>query len=645
MTIEEFYKLTETYFSLSNTETQELLDKNFKNKIDRSRLAAMVEIASMYCKDYLDKADEKLKRKVGKVFLSKLDYDKFENESVMGTYERLRRLFAETSAKGINPYKIIYCSVLTDGNLRKDYENRNRFSDNSREFTTIYNTLKETLKTTDAETVALFEKCSTLIAKVYSYRIPHIYNTIRSLVVKAPNVEGGFYAFREEEVIEILKINPSLFSATGERVQQAFSYMLQKIEPIAKDGPKKPLYDDPARSMLAHKTILLRKWLKNNSTLLSVNASSMKEKESFLCVNANFELNGHYAEEFEKFFQNPVTIAAISQIPIEKIKRDAIQNIRTLEKYTTHQNVARYILNNQMIVGMDSKKFGQLVDEIVELDKLNPEEGYFNRFLDFGKTLFASNVEFSVDDIKNKLCNKNAMMALDVSQYKEMELVDKFVDLFFDGKHDVALKVEKLVKEKKQRMQQGERKLRSDIRRVGENIRYLPKILKDEYYSTSEKRERILSLCTQLDDLNERRFALAGTKDHAETRRIEVHNSKQIEEILNVLRDAYEQKRFKVGKKYSGCEALFENMMEYLGECFDDKEAIYDVFKKEIVVSFESSVKEAFKTKENPQLTLFGENLRVEVEDSAIKAPLKKVAKNISQANFEIDTATFDFQK
>lgn len=644
---QEFFDKIKKYFALSEMETEKLLQDKFHKDIDKNRFMAMFYAVMPHLERFVDEADEKLKRKVGKVFLSKLDYSQFyDKESVAETKERLQKLFYQTSSKDINIYKILYCSVLTDGNLKRDNDTRSRFYDSSRDFENIYDSLVETLHLSADEAKEIFERCSSLIAKGYAYKFPHIYNKLYELIVMDETAAYRVFSQKQHEVEEILKINPSLFVISTDRIQSSFDYLQKKMYPILRANIDEVMQTKPNMTLLAYRTIMARKWLKNNSSLLTINVSSMYDKEKYLKQNLNAITGNAYAVQFANFFESPLNIATLNQIPYEKITRNALRNIQLLEKYTTKEKVAKYLTANQYVVGMDYAKFGTLLYKIEELDKENPQEKYFDKFLEFGKTLFASNIDFSVDAIADKLVHNAIIRDVAVDEMTDKECLQQFIEIFFDGKHDLTFKIEDMIKQRRERNANGEKELRSDIRKMGRKIEELPRILKDESTSTKEKRESILTYARDISALQGRRLALAGasaTLGMVQT--IEEDESRKIEETLNLLRETFEQRRFKLGKSYTNLEQLFERTMNYLDTCFDDKGAISQLFKVEIIDNFTQAMKETYDVNPSAQQSLFGERLTVENVTPGLKSPLKGISQEINKVDFHQDGTSLEFIK
>lgn len=644
---QEFFDKIKKYFALSEMETEKLLQDKFHKDIDKNRFMAMFYAVMPHLERFVDEADEKLKRKVGKVFLSKLDYSQFyDKESVAETKERLQKLFYQTSSKGINIYKILYCSVLTDGNLKRDNDTRSRFYDSSRDFENIYDSLVETLHLSADEAKEIFERCSSLIAKGYAYKFPHIYNKLYELIVMDETGVYRVFSQKQHEVEEILKINPSLFVISTDRIQSSFDYLQKKMYPILRANIDEVMQAKPNMTLLAYRTIMARKWLKNNSSLLTINVSSMYDKEKYLKQNLNAITGNAYAVQFANFFESPLNIATLNQIPYEKITRNALRNIQLLEKYTTKEKVARYLTANQYVVGMDYAKFGTLLYKIEELDKENPQEKYFDKFLEFGKTLFASNIDFSVDAIADKLVHNAIIRDVAVDEMTDKECLQQFIEIFFDGKHDLTFKIEDMIKQRRERNANGEKELRSDIRKMGRKIEELPRILKDESTSTKEKRESVLTYARDISALQGRRLALAGNSATiGMVQTIEEDESRKIEETLNLLRETFEQRRFKLGKSYTNLEQLFERTMNYLDTCFDDKGAISQLFKVEIIDNFTQAMKETYDVNPSAQQSLFGERLTVENVTPGLKSPLKGISQEINKVDFHQDGTSLEFIK
>ena len=139
-------RTVEKYLSIDPKVTDQILSENFyQSKAKRARLATLLETVLPYCENYRDKTDPAIKKKVFEVLFKKLDYSQFGFENYDETKVRLNDIFSKSTQKGINPYKIIYCQVLTDAGATRDQDNRKYYYDETRKFESIYKTLRHLL--------------------------------------------------------------------------------------------------------------------------------------------------------------------------------------------------------------------------------------------------------------------------------------------------------------------------------------------------------------------------------------------------------------------------------------------------------------------------------------------------------------------
>lgn len=663
MTRDEIIEISKKYFSMSKAEVEKYLEKFLKPKNsgavhidfardvsesdkqryiekesqskkisypeDNFRLQHILSVVAQYCEPFIDKADEKLRRKVGKVIFSKLDFSKFGTESAFETKTRLNHLFSSIVSRNVNPYKVIYCSVLTDGNLKIDFENNNREYAKTRDFLVIYDTLKRTLQLTDEETIALFEKCSTLISKVSADRIKKIFDFVGNLSVGYHDYHAKI--FDKNEVFQILKINPSLFTVSREKMLGAIKYMEEKVVELLKDGMIN-LYSNQALNFVANKRQMLRSWIKNNTSLLSINADSMRAKEYFLNESVLPYVHRSYVniveKAFAKIFCDRINMALVSQIPTEKFKKNAQVNLKKLESLMSPVRLGEYLIKNPLVLAMKSEDLYKLVDLV---DQSENRSEYLDKFIEFGRTLFASNVDFKPEEIFEKLVTNKAMFEIDVDKLNGNDCVLKFAEIFMNDDQSIVFEIEKLIKEKQVRMEKGEKVLRKRIRFVGTELEDLAGFVKDKDIKKDTKKEIVLSYARDIKELTDSRLALANVEDFEELRRIEKENGEKIENLLNTLRDIFEQKRFNIGKKYQNSDLLFEKMMDYLGECFDDKEPISEIFAKEIAEKFVEIAKSDFGAEESRQCNIYSNDVHMKVEQASLVGPMKSLVSEIQK--------------
>lgn len=667
--VEQLQKL----FGLTESYIQQQLDTKIRSTKDRERLVAIIKAVGPACEQFADKIDaegnllvnEKLKNKVGKLLLSRLDYDTFDvEESPRATYFRLASdrdgFFGQTTEKGINPYKIIYATVLTNANLRDDYQNGVKDDRcEARQFYAIYNALQRTLRLSNQETNELFEKCSSLASKCYSTNIPAVYQELLSLAVIGQEEARASYLFRtiraeddylprerriSVEIENILKVNPSLFMVKPERLKKAFAYVCTRVpKEQIEEVYQRALAENPQTTMTRFdaKVQILRSWIKDNSTLLTMNVSDMKKKEGLLIGIFNRmppEKQEVYRTAFRSMINNPVSLSILSSMKLSDmatvdatghiLKNHAALNIALLESYTTPEKTAKYIKENHYFLAMSTSKLSYLLQLIAEHDKENPDNPKLDVFLKFGKTLFASNVEFNPDDIFAKLNNLELLNDLDVDKMSDSQRLTKFVELFFDGNMQVENEIVALIKQKRARERAGEAEVRRNIRLIGKNTDWR-KIVKDK--------QSILRLTTEIGDLHLSRFKLVDSEDTMDrysmgySTRQEKQNADRIEEILTTLREAYEKKRFNVGKKFTNVEKLFNYTMMYLEQEFDDHQAISDLFREEIFKPLEEALLSEYQCESSLENLFGGVSRVITVDKPSLVYPLKGLVRAVEK--------------
>ena len=670
---QEVVAALQKHFGLTESYIEQQLATKITSIRDRERLVAIIKAVGPACEQFVGKIDdegnlvvnEKLKNKVGKLLLSRLDYRSFdEEESPRATYYRLRTegdgFFGQTTEKGINPYKIIYATVLTNANLRDDYQNGVKDDRcEARQFLAIYNTLRSTLRLSTQETNELFEKCSSLASKCYSTNISAIYQELLSLAVVSQEEARASYLFRTArtdddylprerrisvEIENILKVNPSLFMAKPERLKNAFAYVCTRVpKEQIEEVYQRAVAENPETTMTRFdaKIQILRSWIKDNSTLLTMNVSDMKKKEGLLIGIFNQmppEKQEYYRSAFRSMINNPVSLSILSSMKLSDmaridesnhiVKNFAAENIALLESYTTPDKVAKYIKENHYFLAMSTSKLSYLLQLISDHDKENPEDQKLEVFLKFGKTLFASNVDFNPDEIFAKLNNLELLNDIDVEKMSDLQRLSKFVELFFDGNMQVENEIVALIRQKHARERAGEGEVRKAIRLLGRNT---------DWRSIVKDKQSILKLTTEIGQLHASRFKLIDAEDTLDrysmgySTRQEKQNADKIEQLLTTLREAYEKKRFNVGKKFTNVEKLFNYTMMYLEQEFDDHQSIADLFREEISKPLQAALLEEYQTDSSLENLFGGVNLVVTVDKPSLVYPLKGLVKAVER--------------
>lgn len=627
MTKEQIYVLGNELFSFSQAEVDEFIEKYVRTEKDFLRLQGILQAVEPHCRKYYEQSDLKLRRKAGTIVFSTLDQTKYSRtETPLGTYNRLNDLFTETSLRrNINIYKLLYTGVLTDANLKNDRDNGIKFPEPSRNFVNLWNSLKKTLLLSDEETVQIFERCTSLIAKTYSYRFSQVYGAIHDLYIVD---DINFYrVFRtsgkENEVINILKIDPSLFCTSAEKIDGAFKYLRYKINAIAK--PEGNVSTAEARLILA------RAWLKNNSSLLTINAETMMRKEGFFAREFAQRTGFAYAKQTQALFEDPISLANMNQIPEKKLYDNAVYNIKTLENIIGEEATAKYIQDNMMFLAMNNEKFERLMDKIELLDA--KEEGYLQRFLQLGKSLFGASVEINEDKVIKKLTSVGNVTVLDVENLEEENLLPLFFEVFECKDKEKLQEIYSLIDEKQARNMAGEKQVRRDIREIGKEIVDVPRLVTREDISIVKKKDIICELAKRVEVLAEKRLKLANVNFFACVKDEEVKTSVKMERALNYIRDTYEQNQHKVVKKVANIDKLYDKLMKYLGECFDDKEAIEDLFIKEVSRPYLEEVQQTFETQKQDQFTFFGDKYIARGIHPALVGPMNELSGKVLREN------------
>lgn len=668
----ELYQLAEKYFDFSSQEVESFLTKKFnkkgsQNQKDLERLYEMLKAVCPFLDKFLnketnvEKIDSKLKRKVGLVFFSKLDYSSFDPVEIPRyTYFRLKNLFEEIYNKGINPYKVVYCTVLTDGNIKKDFGKKNNnfvlsydsaysyLGDNSiyeayRNFTKIYDTVSSTLSLSQNETNDLFEKCSSLISKGNTFRIPQVYNTLKNLkIAEGENCYSLFVVnSNNNEVVDLLKRNPSLLNVNSDKIGEAYRYIIKSLNFTSKEK-------SDTLSPIESKLIAIRKLFKNNSSLFMLNVDEMKKKQYFLTSSLNQLTDFKYSEGLKNLFSKPINLAIVNKLNYSNLIENATKNIYSFENIISYaqcfedekKQIAYYIEDNPYFLSMQNNEVEKLFEAIYEADKKQENHVLLQKFVKYGKTLFASNADFNFEKIMEKL-NTELISEIDLENMDMTECLYTFVELFMNDDYFIINNYFNAMEAREYRDLDGESELRHDIRTTGREIADLPKILKSDL-SNKQKSTHILKLADKVGKLQYKRLSLADEYNWSATKIKEVETSLQIEGIINRLREAYESKKFHVGKYYSNSDLLFEKLMDFVSDCFDDKEAISELFNKEIHIPFAEALKETYVFDEKPK-SLFNESLEIVVNSQQIGKALKTLTKAVELSS-DVSTTDIDIK-
>ena len=684
------YEMLNKYFGLSEEKIDMLVEKNYPTQFDKQKLVAVVAGVVYSCKNgataeeisQLEKNNLIERRKSGEAILSKLKFH--DEEQPNDIFLRIRSLFSAISEKGIDIYKTIYMSTLTDGNFRStpnlkmDSFETNRGDD--RDFDNIYNTLQSTLRLSSEETNALIEKCpATIIAKVGASNVKAMYRLmLMDIRLVNPDLNRNIYFFRADEsdiprvqakskMIEDGFINcPTIFASSPETVLSAFNYISEKVPKERIEKEYNAYLESGNKTMTPFwcKYKILRSWVNDNFSILTINADKMRDKERFInnlglrllvkdedgYVKVFDDLRPRRRYDFSFLFDNPVSISTMNSIPIGKLQINAEKNISLLEFYvgtinsekwkdyeTRRKGVAftvrNYIKSNHYVLAMDNTKLSNLLQSISLHDAKNPQKQLFPRFLKLGKSLFANkhNIDFDEDLVFEKLTKTDDIQILDVSSMNGWGRVEKFVELFCDNDKSILENLHRLHQEKLERDERGSKQLRHNIRTLVSQEGGWNKILKDK--------DATLSMASKVNEITDKRFEIEKVSrtdrlcdDMSVLKLREKAFAEEIKQNVARLKRAFSEKRDKLNKRFTDVDKLYNYTMMFLeSECFDDKEPISDLFNEEIAVPFEEALKSQEGAHSDAQQSIFGEpKLIVPVASDMVK-PIKDLKEAIGK--------------
>lgn len=697
----QVYKILTDYFGISSEKIDALTKKNFQTKHDLQKFVASVAGLAGVCKKGQTVAEASTlennnlveRRKSGEALLSKLKFH--DEEQPNDIYLRVKSLFTAINEKGIDIYKTIYMTTLTDGNfrsfpnLKKDSFETDRGDD--RDFDSIYNALQSTLRLSGEETNKLIEKCpATIIAKVKASNIKEMYtDMLMKLGLVNPEVNKRYYFFRADDVdvprressskmiTEGLVNCPTIFDTSFYTVSRAFDYIAEKVpeDRIMQEHEEFLAKGNTTMTPFWCKFRILRSWINDNFSILTINADKMRQKErwirneleskfvakdkdGYIILGENSRPKRNYNLSF--LFDNPVSISTINSIPIEKMEANAEGNILLLEQYAniyskSDEDMARggvrklvrdYLKSNHYALAMDNDKLSSLLRKIYDADKENSNKALFERFLKLGKSLFANkhNIDFDVDLVFAKLSKRDEIQILDVSSMSDWERVEKFVELFCGNDIKIVATLRKLHQEKLAKDNQGGKQLRKQIRTIVSQEGGWERILKDKDAS--------LAMAGKIGEITNKRFEIEKVPrtnsffdDMSELKIREREFTEKINQTLGTLKRAYSEKKDRLNKRYTDVDKLYNYAMMFLErECFDDKEPIANLFNEEIASTFEEALKNHNGAYADDQQSIFGESKLIVPVEHGMVQPIKELAKAI-KANDSFDSRQIKIER
>ncbi len=439
MTYSDVVEFAKKYFLMEESDVAETIKTKLTFGTDKYRLVAILGALEPWLDKYKDITEDDLKRKIGRVIFKKLNYSSFnEFESPSATRTRLYSLFEATTKKGINPYEILYVTVLTQGELfLNDYGYFD--SDKARigQFDIVFATLKNKLKLEDRKIVSMYERCSSLIYKVNTLKINNNFDTVRAfhLVRRIPyqNALGykdeNIYLFNESEVVEIFRNNPSLFTLTNNRIIEAYKYVAEKATNYILEHRKK--------GENYRKVDVMHDWILNNSSVLTIKVEEMKKKESALYNELSKYFSKEDTEEIlSSLFNNPTNISYINKISAENFfgKVDNYQSnyqkvINLIVENLGEEQAKGYFKNVKTIYGVNSAKLEKLFINIKGLDALQGTN-LFQKFISSGDAIVPYLETNKTEDVIEKLKTNKILEPVKLYNMTKREIAQEFYRVF-----------------------------------------------------------------------------------------------------------------------------------------------------------------------------------------------------------------------
>ena len=442
MNYHDIVDFAKKYFLMEESDVRQALTNKITSTGDRYRLVAILGALKPSFELFVNETEDDLKRKIGRVIFSKLNYKNFDsNETSIGTRKRLFSLFDATTKKGINPYEIVYVTVLTQGELfLNDDGTYDQFKASYSSFNVVFSAIKDKFRIDNREIenrkiASMYERCSSLIYKVNTMKVEDNYKTLSNLclVRKLPNDSDKkyeyIYLFNQSEVVEIFRNNPSLFTLTSGRIFSAFKYIAEKAKNYIENEYKK--------GNKLRKIDVLHDWIMNNSSVLTIKVEEMKRKENAL----RNELLNFYDENevngvISSLFNNPTNIAYVNKITEDNFfgkasggRRNYQNVIRTIIKHIGKDEALNYFKNTKTIYGVEYNKLDELLANLKLMDSTQGNN-LVQKFISSGDALVPFLETSKITDIIEKLKANKILEPIKLYNMTKREIAQEFYNVF-----------------------------------------------------------------------------------------------------------------------------------------------------------------------------------------------------------------------
>ena len=589
------------------------LTKNFSTNFEKNCFVKAINAVLPYL--HPETEERESQKRAGDIFLKKPDYLETNSDNV---YDRLSILFRNIDGVGINVYKTIYITTLTNGDLKpwRDSETGEKgISEDyngTRKFLRIYNKVKDGLGLDNIQTNSIFEHAAaTLIGHVSTdkiYNLIYVLNSIRSYA--QIEVDGKVKClFSRQDMVDGLVKCSSILNANSDNVRKAFEYLVEKAKFVAVMKHK----DDRKAAYLEHRK-LIQEWILSGFSILRINAADMREKEGYLRSipkNMNLDISMH------KLFESHTMISMIDSIPKEKMYKNAKSNIAKLDWYCNRNKAAlqKYIEDNPYMLGMDRTKFADLLQQIKDFDDTHKDVQLFEKFLRVGKTLFTDSnyIDFKVEDVMTKLKRHDAMTQIDITK-GDSTILDTFCKIFYGPDADEKWQnMQYVLYYKDLRDEQGYHEIRKILKDKRDELGGWGEIVKSP--------TRALKMAQTLDAIKFKRFEVENMVERDERgyvinssslkidRLIKHENAfaLQMRELLDEMRDVYNENKAVLGKQYSNLDDLYKLAVDYVEKQLVDIVPMEEFLQREVIAPYHEALKQEYgDTYSDAQETLFG---------------------------------------
>ena len=412
----DLYAFAKKYFNLLPDEVDAFIRSNSnKTKDIYRRLDSVLTALEKYLDSYSSVVSIDHKKKVGRVIFQKLNFKSF-NEDCERSYQRINSLFHDMTARGINPYEMLYSAVLTNGEVFLDEDgNFSKLKEENEQFNSVFPTIAKTLGVEDKKVISMYERCSSLIYKADKTKVKKNYELLKNFKTKQGQL------FNNIEVVDIFINNPSLFTLSPKSVELAYNHIVNRASIYIYDH-----YEKTGEKLSLKET--LRNWISKNSSLLSINVAEIKRKENAL-TNC---FKSYYKEEeadeiIFNLFYNPTNLACVNKISKENffgVSFNYWNVVGLIHDYLGEELSFEALKKARQIYGVNAQKLKSL---FIDLHKAGVEKEKVAGKLDAIVLYFD---KFSNAEIVGKIKNNNILLPIKLYNMTKREIAQKFYEVF-----------------------------------------------------------------------------------------------------------------------------------------------------------------------------------------------------------------------